>query len=226
MTRVLVCDDHPIVLHAIEGCLRSIVPDCEVGTCGSMSEAVNRLTGAPVGHWDLVLLDLGLPDARGVDTLIRLRDRAPRVPIAVLSALDDRVTVARAMRAGAIDFVPKTADRTRLLGALRRLLGVREPAEGGTRGGATGQSEGRIPTAADPGTDLEWVREVVSGLSLRQMQVLRLLVRGLPNKEICAELGVSENTVKIHISTVLRALHARNRTEAVGLVSRIGFGSD
>jgi DNA-binding NarL/FixJ family response regulator len=173
-----------------------------------------------------VLLDLGLPDTRGVETLIRLRDRAPLVPIAVLSALDDRVTVARAMRAGAIDFVPKTADRTRLLGTLRRLLGVRDPAEGTAGRGATAEAGGRIPTAADPGPDLEWVRDVVSGLSLRQMQVLRLLVRGLPNKEICAELGVSENTVKIHISTVLRALHARNRTEAVGLVSRIKFGSD
>jgi DNA-binding NarL/FixJ family response regulator len=226
MTRVLVCDDHPIVLEAIEGCLRSILPDCEIGTCCTMSEAVKRLGDAPPGHWDLVLLDLGLPDARGVDTLIRLRDRAPRVPIAVLSALDDRVTVARAMRAGAIDFLPKTADRTRLLRTLRRLLGVRDPADGAAGDGASAEPGGRIPTAAEPGADLEWVREVLSGLSLRQMQVLRLLVRGLPNKEVCAELGVSENTVKIHISTVLRALRARNRTEAVGLVSRIGFGSD
>lgn len=225
MTRVLVCDDHPIVVEALEHCLRAIVPDCEVGTCATMSEAVQRL-GAPAGYWDLVLLDLGLPDARGVDTLIRLRSRAPLVPIAVLSALDDRVTVARAMRAGAIDFLPKTADRTRLIGTLRRLLGVRDTADGTPGADASGEPGGRIPTAADPGADLDWVREVASGLSLRQLQVLRLLVRGLPNKEICTELGVSENTVKIHISTVLRALRARNRTEAVGLVSRVGFGSD
>jgi len=225
MSRVLVCDDHPIVLEAMESCLKSIAPGCEVDTCRTMGEAVQRL-GAPAGHWDLVILDLGLPDARGVDTLIRLRDRAPLVPIVVLSALDDRVTVARAMRAGAIDFLPKTADRGRLITTLRRLLGVRDADGGATGLGVSGESGGRIHTAADPGPDLEWVRDVVSALSLRQLQVLRLLVRGLPNKEICVELGVSENTVKIHISTVLRALRARNRTEAVGLVSRMGFGSD
>jgi len=225
MTRVLVCDDHPIVLDAMENCLRAIVPDCEVGTCGTLSEAIQRL-GAPVGHWDLVLLDLGLPDARGIDTLIRVRDRAPFVPIAVLSALDDRVTVARAMRAGAIDFLPKTADRGRLIATLRRLLGVRDATEAAPGRSGSAEAGGHLHTAAEPGHDLEWVREVISGLSLRQLQVLRLLVRGLPNKEICAELGVSENTVKIHISTVLRVLRARNRTEAVGLVSRVGFGSD
>ncbi|MFZ4760467.1 MAG: response regulator transcription factor, partial [Burkholderiaceae bacterium] len=69
------------------------------------------------------------------------------------------------------------------------------------------------------------IHDAIGAMSPRQLQVLRLMLRGLPNKEICRELGLSENTVKIHIGAVLRALQARNRTEAVARASRVGFSS-
>lgn len=172
--------------------------------------------------WDLVLLDLMLPDARGLDALHRVRARAPGTRIAVMSANEDRDTVDRVLRAGAIGFVPKSADRTTLLDALRRLLELPAAAHGG---------DGDVPPSRRPigvpdgvPADDVWIHEALAGLSPRQIQVLRLMVRGLPNKEICRELGLSENTVKIHIGSVLRGLRARNRTEAVSLASRIGFG--
>jgi DNA-binding NarL/FixJ family response regulator len=176
-SRIIVCDDHPVVRDALSTCLRALAPECEVGECASAAQLVDRL--GDTERWDLVLLDLMLPDARGLDALHRVRARAPEIRIAVMSAQEDRDTVDRVLRAGAVGFVPKSADRTTLLDAL----------------------------------------------SPRQTQVLRLMIRGLPNKEICRELGLSENTVKIHIGSVLRGLRARTRTEAVSLASRVGFGA-
>ena len=209
--RVLVCDDHPIVRDAVCACLGAIVPDSEVQTCASAAQAIERLAD-PTG-WDLVLLDLGLPDASGVDTLVRVRRSAPGVRIAVLSARDDRLTVERAMRAGAAGFVSKTADRAQLVASLRGLLGVPAPDDA--------QDRSVPPRAAD---EAGWVHDAIAALSPRQTHVLRRLLRGLSNKEICDELGLSENTVKIHIGAVLRALRARNRTEAVARATRAGLG--
>jgi DNA-binding NarL/FixJ family response regulator len=213
MHRVLRCDDHPVIRDAIAVCLRAIAPDCEIGVAATARQALERLE-EPV-PWDLVVLDLGLPDARGIDALIRLRARAPDAKVAVLSATEDRDTVERVLNAGAAAFLPKSTDRTALLESLKGLLGI-----AATPGDRDPPQPGRRPR------DDDLVHEALSGMSPRQMQVLRMLMRGLPNKEICRELGLSENTVKIHIGAVLRALCARNRTEAVALASRVGFGRD
>jgi DNA-binding NarL/FixJ family response regulator len=211
MPRVLICDDHPVIRDAIAVCLRAIAPDCEIGVAATARQALDRL-GEPVA-WDLLILDLGLPDARGIDALTRVRARAPGAKVAVLSATEDRETAERVMRAGAAAFVPKSTDRIALLDSLKALLGIAAPA-----------AEPDQPLPGSRPRDDDLVHEALSGMSPRQMQVLRMLMRGLPNKEICRELGLSENTVKIHIGAVLRALHARNRTEAVALASRVGFG--
>lgn len=209
MARVLICDDHPVIRDAITVCLQAIAPGCEVGLAATARQAIDRL--AEPGWWDLVVLDLGLPDARGIDALIQVRAKAPDTKVAVLSATDDRETVDRALRAGAAAFVPKSSDRETLFDSLQQLLGiVPQPASAGSTGLRTRHDEDTLQRLA--------------GLSPRQMQVLRLMVRGLPNKEICRELGLSENTVKIHIGAVLRGLQARNRTEAVALATRVGFG--
>jgi DNA-binding NarL/FixJ family response regulator len=156
-----------------------------------------------------------LPDARGIDALTRVRAHAPDAKVAVLSATEDRDTVERVLSAGAVAFVPKSTDRIALLESLKDLLGI-----AATPGELERAQPGRRPR------DDDLVHEALSAMTPRQMQVLRMLMRGLPNKEICRELGLSENTVKIHIGAVLRALRARNRTEAVALASQVGFGGN
>lgn len=248
--RVLVCDDHPVVRDALSACVRTLAPDCEVAECGTAATALERL--AEPRSWDLLLLDLLLPDARGIEALQRLRGAAPSTRIVVMSALDDRMTVERAIRAGAIAFVPKTVDRDSLMRSLRAWLPVEAPAAhekpsdgdagGDANGGSASRSEsaGRVAGKAggrsaggtrsasraspDGAVDDHRIHDGLASLSPRRIQVLRLMARGLPNKEICATLGLSENTIKIHIGAVLRALHARNRTEAVAHASRVGFG--
>ncbi len=219
--RILVCDDHPIVRDALSYCLKSIDADCEVGVCGSLRQVIERLS-LP-GHWDLVLLDLVLPDAHGLEALIRVRGRFPDARVAVLSAVEDRASVDRAIHAGAVGFLPKSFDRGALVASLRELLGLPSEAVGSIAANDAGWSDG-TGRGVDTSPDDTWIHQALSGMSARQTQVLRLLLSGASNKEICRELGVSENTVKIHIGNVLRALRARNRTEAVGLATRVGFG--
>ena len=213
MPRVLLCDDHPVIRDAIAVCLRAIVPDCEIGVAATARQVLDRLEEPAA--WDLVMLDLGLPDARGIDALTRVRALAPDAKVAVLSATEDRDTVERVLSAGAVAFVPKSTDRIALLESLKDLLGI-----------AATPGERDLPQPGRRPLDVDLVHEALSAMTPRQMQVLRMLVRGLPNKEICRELGLSENTVKIHIGAVLRALRARNRTEAVALASQVGFGGN
>ena len=213
--RVLVCDDHPIIADAVAACMRSIDPACQVDHAGDLRQASEQI--ARTGAYDLVILDLGLPDAQGSEAVIRLRAAHPGANVVVLSASEDRRSVLGAIDAGASGFIPKSADRASLLRALERVLAGMTHLPASVADAAAG-------TAAVPLGD-DAVREAIAALTPRQAQVLRLLLRGLPNKAICRELGLSENTIKVHISQVLRALRVRNRTEAVVAASRIGLSA-
>jgi DNA-binding NarL/FixJ family response regulator len=145
----------------------------------------------------LVLLDLALPGTRGLDFLGDLKLDYPGVPIVVLSATHDEATVMAALGAGAHGFVPKTAD----------------PA--------------LLPDAAPmPDGDGVHVGADALGLTARQTDVLKLLVQGKPNKLICRDLRLSEGTVKVHVSAILKALRVHSRTEAIATLARRGISVD
>jgi DNA-binding NarL/FixJ family response regulator len=157
----------------------------------------------------LVLLDLALPGARGLDFLGDLKLDYPGVPIVVLSATHDHATVMAALGAGAHGFVPKTADPSALLDAIRRVL------EGGVY-----LMPDTTPMAEGDGVH---IRPDALGLTARQTDVLKLLVQGKPNKLICRDLKLSEGTVKVHVSAILKALRVHSRTEAIATLARRGI---
>ena len=148
---------------------------------------------------DLVLLDLTLPGARGLDLLAELRRDRPLLPIVVLSATHDRATVGAAIAAGARGFIAKTASPEELLDAIETIL-----------------SGGRHITT-DLGSAPRTIKGVpvdALGLTQRQSDVLLLLVQGKPNKLICRDLQLSEGTVKVHVSAILKALNVHSRSQA------------
>ena len=142
--------------------------------------------------------------------LADLRREWPGMPVLVLSATHDQATVEHALDLGAMGFIPKTANTRVLLDALRLVLsgGVYVPAES-TR--ANGALRPRSVT-----------RPEQLGLTSRQADVLKLLVQGKPNKLICRDLRLSEGTVKVHVSAILRALNVHNRTQVVIELARRG----
>lgn len=200
--RILLVDDHRLLADALGSLIEARFPDWTVVQAASLAEALPQLDTAP----DLVLLDLGLPDASGVQAVQAVRAHAPQVRIVVLSADDRPDTVRATIELGASGFVPKRADSRELVQALATML------------------EGRV--TLPPTLLASWPRatgEPSVELTPRQLDVLRLLVDGQSNKLICRSLGLSESSVKTHLEAVYRRLGVGNRTQAVVAAARLGL---
>jgi DNA-binding NarL/FixJ family response regulator len=216
--KILVIDDHPLILEALKQVLRDLDPDIEVVEARDPHQALEAANANL--DLSLVLLDLTLPGKSGLELLQDLRCTAPELPVVVLSATEDRETVLRAINDGAMGFIPKTSKTEVLVAALRLVFsgGVYLPPSAFATQVAP-SAEPRVPLAA-----ARTPRDI--GLTERQAQVLALLVQGKSNKLICRALDLAEGTVKIHVTAILRALNVSNRTEALVAVSRLGLRLD
>ncbi len=211
--RILVADDHALFRDGLRYLLSRLGDDVEIIEAKDCAEALTRVAERP--DLDLLLLDLAMPGMDGLAGLRALRARNPEVPVVILAASEEPTDVRLALDGGAMGFIPKSSTSNVMLGALRLVLsgGVYVPPAFLDRFQA-----GRIPVAA---ASLDAL-----GLTPRQHDVLRLLGRGQPNKEIARVLGLAEGTVKLHISAILRALGVDNRTQAVLAAARlVGLGA-
>jgi DNA-binding NarL/FixJ family response regulator len=209
--RILVVDDHPLMAEALGTAMRTLDRATQVETAGNLRSAVDRATET---SFDLCLLDLGLPDCSGLEALERMRQRLPALPVVVVSGSDEPSQVLKALDLGAMGYIPKTSPRDVLLGAVRLVAsgGIYIPLQ------AVAAREAAPSPAPTAPSQL--------GMSARQREVLDLLLKGLPNKLIARKLDISENTTKIHVSAVLRALGVASRTQALIAANRLGLRLD
>jgi DNA-binding NarL/FixJ family response regulator len=238
---VLLIDDHPLILAALASVIESMGVQTRV--TGAASAAAAREALEADALFDLVLLDLHLGDADGFDLLTELRTNYPALPVVVVSASDRSSDVIRAIDAGAMGFVPKRASNDTLFEALHMVmsggifvppmtLGGDASASPRTTAGVPAAVPTSRPGAVGPLASASLDGHVVNvapaladfGLTPRQGEVLGLLLKGLPNKLIARELGVSVETVKDHVAAVLRALGVSSRTQAVLAVSQTRQG--
>ena len=205
--KILVIDDHPLIQLALQRVLEELDASLELFQAHDAPAARSALAVEP--HVDLIVLDLTLPGYDGFDLLGELRRNWPGIPVLVLSATHDRATIEAALDMGAMGFIPKTANARLLIDALRLVLsgGVYVPTD------CSGADGFRPRPAAKPAE---------LGLTMRQADVLKLLVQGKPNKLICRDLRLSEGTVKVHVSAILRALNVHTRTQVVIELARRG----
>lgn len=211
---VLVIDDHPLMRDAVCMTMEAIAPESRIDLASSFAEARRML--ALNAAYDFTLLDLNLPDSTGFEALKALRAQYPQLPTVILSAETDRETILRCLDLGAAGYIPKTYHGEVITHALRLVVSghVYVPREA-----IDPRRNAHEPIRiGPPGGDPRGL-----GLTDRQCEVLRLILRGLPNKIICRHLDLSEGTVKVHVSAVLRALGVRNRTQAVIAASRLGL---
>ena len=220
-----IIDDHPFVLDALTLIISSMEQRPSVRGFASLQKFEDAVAGGE--SFDLALLDLGIPGFTHLDSLHRFRAIAPVIPVVVISASDDSATILEALDLGAMGFIPKTSRREVLMRALELVLagGIYIPPQALQRPAAATAEK---PLAEHTLHEHEEPRPspTASGLSPRQRDVLNLLVKGMPNKLICRELGLSPNTVKSHVGAIFRALNATNRTQAVIAAQRSGFRVD
>jgi DNA-binding NarL/FixJ family response regulator len=207
--RILVADDHPIVRDGLIAILNT-QPDFEViGEAATGPQTVERVTAL---RPDVVLLDLEMPEIDGVEALRRLRETCPDVRVIVFTAFDTDERILGAVRAGARGYLLKGAPREEIFQAIRVVHAgesLLQPIVASKLLRQVSQEQ-----AALPGPDT---------LTPRELEVLRLLARGLENKEIAAKLVITERTVKFHVSSIQGKLGAGNRTEAVVIAARQGL---
>ena len=225
--KVLVIDDHPLVRTALEWVIAELSEKVEVQGVGSAKAAHTALTENT--DRDLILLDLGLPDISGLSLLKEFRQSYPSIPVVVISASESSLHVTQAIDAGAMGFIPKNTSNELLLQALRVVLagGIYIPSSalssskhtlGNMRPKPSPKLTGNCPMLA-----LQNTRHFIDTLPLtvRQAEVLKLLLKGHPNKIIAQELNLSVDTIKDHIASLLRALGVKTRTQAVLMISEM-----
>jgi len=209
-TRLIIADDHPLFRGALREALSRLFEKADIAEAGNFEEISKLLErGTDV---DLILLDLSMPGVRGFSGLMYLRAQYPSVPIIVVSASDDPAVIRRCMDFGASGFIPKTLGIDEMRGAIERVFegGVWTPPDVEIGSGSDAQSADLMARLAS--------------LTPQQVRVLMMLSEGLLNKQIAYELGVSEATVKAHVSAILQKLGVESRTQAVIAASKIELG--
>ncbi len=205
-THIVIADDHPLFRNALRQAIVSIVP-AKIGEAGTFEELTARLEeDADV---DLILLDLSMPGISGFSGLIYLRAQYPAIPVVVVSASDDVATIRRSMDFGASGFIPKRLGVDALRTAIPKVI----------EGDIWIPPDVDLSAAADP--DMTRLRDRLITLTPQQVRVLMMLSEGLLNKQIAYELGVSEATIKAHVSAILQKLGVESRTQAVIAAARI-----
>jgi DNA-binding NarL/FixJ family response regulator len=207
----VIADDHPLFRGALREAVTGLFGRAEIAEAGTFEE-VSELLERGGGDVDLILLDLSMPGVRGFSGLMYLRAQYPGLPIVVVSANDDPAVIRRCMEFGASGFIPKTLGIEALRQAIARVL----------QGEVWTPPDVDLTRQSDAETTAIIAR--LSTLTPQQVRVLMMLSGGLLNKQIAYELGVSEATVKAHVSAILQKLGVESRTQAVIAAGKIEAG--
>ncbi|WP_109076209.1 MULTISPECIES: response regulator transcription factor [unclassified Azospirillum] len=210
-TTIVIGDDHPLVQAALRDALGKAMPEVRVIECPDL-DSVMTAVGRQPDDIDLVLLDLNMPGTNGFAGLFLMLAHHPTVPVAILSALQDSDTIRRALAYGASGYIPKSLSMPAMADAIRAIL--------------SGETWAPPLSAASSEADEADAARRFASLSPQQLRILTMIVDGKLNKQIAGELNVSEQTVKVHVSSILRKLNVVSRTQAAVVAGRLAVGGD
>jgi DNA-binding NarL/FixJ family response regulator len=209
MSRVLIAEDHPLFRDALRGVLGQVFANEGAGFVVVETGTIDELLAAIEADdaFDLVMLDLFMPGAQGLSHLVSVRARLPDTPIVIFSSVNDSKAVRQTITCGAAGFIPKSAARDEIAQALRVVM------DGGVYLPERYKAE---LDAAALRPRHRWDEDEDRGkLTGRQVAVLELVAAGKANKQIAYELGISEITVKTHVTAILRKLRCTSRSQAI-----------
>jgi two-component system nitrate/nitrite response regulator NarL len=214
--KLLVVDDHPLFREGISSALKASGQAFDIVQAADAHEGIEL--AEKNGDFDAVLLDVALPGMSGFVAIREFRLRCPLLPVIIISALDNAANARRALSSGAAGFIPKSTPTPLVIDALHEVLGggIYLPAFL-----ADGESaaEAERPVFPESSTG----EPEAGSLTVRQIEVLGFLCQGKGNKEIASDFGLSEKTVKTHLSAIFKVLRVVNRTQAVLAARRMGL---
>lgn len=215
--KVLIADDHELFLKGLEMILGDSFPEMQLKLAKDYQDVFNAISTEK--DFDLILTDLAMPGAKWLDAIEKIHATLPDTPIIILSAVFDKEVVQKTIELGAAGYVPKTSSNAVIISAVNLVMsgGVYIPPE-------------LLHHAASSEFDLlKQIDEKPAPadgakiLSPRQVDVLQLIAKGQSNKQIAYELGLTEGTVKLHVTAILKLLNVYNRTGAVAEATRRGI---
>jgi DNA-binding NarL/FixJ family response regulator len=207
MITFLIVDDHPLFLEALQSAIEVGYPGAQVDIAETIKGAMAQLAAK---KYNLVLLDLKMPDASGLDGLMEIRRTFPKLPLAVISASSECDVIAKVKSIGAQGFINKSQPRLGILLAVAELL----------EGNVTFPESLNVEQKVSPGS-YEDVAEKLRQLTPQQYKVLNKVCEAKLNKQIAFELGVTETTIKAHITIIFKKFGVHSRTQAVLLMQRL-----
>lgn len=222
--RILIADDHRLIVEGVKLKLAELGPGTDFVTAMDMAELREAIHAPEASSLSLALIDLAMPGVQGSEHLTEVIEHLPKVPVMVLSGSEDGALMKSLLAMGVQGFIPKAYSPDVMLSAVRLVLSggiyvppllLQERVDGAVPAPAP------VATQAAPGGADSLEERLRKLLTERQIDVLRLLSQGKPNKLIARDLGISEGTVKIHLAAIFRALNVRNRVEAVVASRRI-----
>lgn len=205
--KTLLADDHPLMREGVRQVLSQLDPPVDILDAHDYPSLFAQT--AAHADLDLAVVDLNMPGFSGMQGIVAFRGQFPDVPLVVLSASESPRDIRSALEAGALGYIPKAASSAAMLDALRRVLA----------------GDVYVPPCLGEAYDAGLVDTPGPlGLTARQTDVARLLVRGHTNRMIADQLKISEATVKVHMRVVFEAVAAHNRTEAVIALQQLNLG--
>jgi two-component system, NarL family, response regulator DevR len=207
LTKVFLVDDHDIVRLGV----RSLVEaEDDMTVVGEARTAGDAILGLLERRPDIAVLDARLPDGSGIDLCARLRELAPEIRCLILTSSDDEETIQRAIEAGALGYVLKQIEASSLVSGIRLVARGHSLVDPVVAARVVGQVQARRAAAS-----------ALSDLTPQQRAVLELLPEGITNREIGERLGLSEKTVKNHLTGLMRRLGVQHRTQAAMIALRL-----
>lgn len=207
---ILIVDDHPLFRDALKVAVESLGLERDLVTASSLKEAQDAVSQ---GSISLALLDIHLDDCDGFKGLLSLKQLAPDTPILICSASDEQGVVGRALGLGAAGFLPKSASLSEICDGIKAVM----------------HGEVYAPHGYDPSddsaSDADSTEKKLQSLTPAQMRVLAGVADGLLNKQIAFDMGISEATVKAHMTAIFRKLGVTNRTQVVLLAQNLAVAN-
>ncbi len=213
MPDVLIADDHPLFRDALQRAVLAAVPDARVHSADSVYNLLGLIDQYPDA--ELLLLDLHMPGARGYSALVHIRGQFPGLPTIVVSGHEDASVARRAVAHGASAYIPKSTPGEDIITAIRKVLD-----------GDVWLPPQLVGGGAELKPDEAAVAERVATLTPQQFRVLTMIAEGLLNKQIAYDLGVSEATVKAHMTSIMRKLGVNNRTQVALAASHLALDQE